>query len=215
MSTAETPVAGPGGPIDHETEIAVMTPSGEHVVVSAASADPCGVSYVRFVNADGQETAYWISDEWMNNSEGEAVMGAIFGAMISGGQIVAVMQDPDNEDGDPEPGCGCGKNCNRSANQPCGDMAYQMARDNKYRPNDIPPIEDILNGGTFVESYPVDEDQSNSNAGDAEVWLYCGKKYEIITWNERAFRRGYAISILSPDEEEDGTPEAGEADPPE
>jgi hypothetical protein len=40
--------------------------------------------------------------------------------------------------------------------------------------------------GNEVCAYPVDESQLISNAGDAIVYEYLGKKYEVIIWNERA-----------------------------
>jgi len=49
-----------------------------------------------------------------------------------------------------------------------------------------PNIQDVLENGEFLYDYPIDESQTNSNAGDAEVFEYEGKKYEIITWNDRA-----------------------------
>lgn len=39
--------------------------------------------------------------------------------------------------------------------------------------------------GKLVDEYPVDE-LSNPNCGDAKVYLYEGKYYEIITWNDYA-----------------------------
>lgn len=38
----------------------------------------------------------------------------------------------------------------------------------------------------IVSEYPVDESQSVCNAGDAVVYNYWGRRYEVITWNERA-----------------------------
>lgn len=37
-----------------------------------------------------------------------------------------------------------------------------------------------------VNRYPVDESQTISNAGDAVVYEYYGRLYEVITWNEFA-----------------------------
>lgn len=47
----------------------------------------------------------------------------------------------------------------------------------------IPAIEA---DGEFIQDYPVDESQTNSNAGDAVVYWFDNGAYEIITWNERA-----------------------------
>ena len=39
---------------------------------------------------------------------------------------------------------------------------------------------------TPTESYPCDESQTVSNAGDVEIYELNSIKYEIITWNEEA-----------------------------
>jgi hypothetical protein len=49
----------------------------------------------------------------------------------------------------------------------------------------IPSAEHIREQGSFECAYPVDE-MCNPNAGDAEVYMLDGVKYEIITWNERS-----------------------------
>ena len=54
------------------------------------------------------------------------------------------------------------------------------------RDNEIPTAEDLRNQGYLLDSYPVDESQTVSNAGDAELYELGGKKYELITWNDRA-----------------------------
>lgn len=38
----------------------------------------------------------------------------------------------------------------------------------------------------IVDRYPVDESANVCNAGDAVVYNYWGRKYEVITWNENA-----------------------------
>jgi hypothetical protein len=40
--------------------------------------------------------------------------------------------------------------------------------------------------GDLVDEYPVDESQTNSNAGDATVFFYKGYYYELIHWNNNA-----------------------------
>lgn len=40
--------------------------------------------------------------------------------------------------------------------------------------------------GDEISNYPVDESQTISNAGNGVQYIYNGKKYEIITWNECA-----------------------------
>ena len=49
-------------------------------------------------------------------------------------------------------------------------------------------IEEIEELGDLIDEYPVDESQTNSNAGDAKVYAYLGEEYEITTWNDRANR---------------------------
>ncbi len=44
----------------------------------------------------------------------------------------------------------------------------------------------VEDGGDELSNYPVDESQTISNAGDAVQFMWNGKKYEIITWNECA-----------------------------
>ena len=44
----------------------------------------------------------------------------------------------------------------------------------------------VEDGGDELSNYPVDESQTISNAGDAVQYMYEGKLYEIITWNECA-----------------------------
>ena len=45
---------------------------------------------------------------------------------------------------------------------------------------------DIEIDGDLLDVYSVDESQAVSNAGDAEIYFYEGKRYEIITWNDQA-----------------------------
>jgi hypothetical protein len=47
-------------------------------------------------------------------------------------------------------------------------------------------IHDIEVDGDLLDTYSVDESQAVSNAGDAELYFYNGKRYEIITWNNQA-----------------------------
>lgn len=47
-------------------------------------------------------------------------------------------------------------------------------------------VEDLENQGNELDRYPVDESQANANAGDAVLYELNGKKFEVITWNERA-----------------------------
>lgn len=51
----------------------------------------------------------------------------------------------------------------------------------------IDSVERILDTGTVLRQYPVDESQDNSHAGDALlIRTPDGKLHEYIVWNERA-----------------------------
>lgn len=56
----------------------------------------------------------------------------------------------------------------------------------KIKHTDLPSIADIEDEGNKIDSYPIDESMDNPNAGDAVVYDYNGKKYQVITWNEKA-----------------------------
>jgi hypothetical protein len=49
-----------------------------------------------------------------------------------------------------------------------------------------PGIWEVKSAGALQDAYSVDESQAVSNAGDAEIYLYEGKRYEVITWNNEA-----------------------------
>lgn len=66
------------GDLDYGDEASLPLDDGRELRVPAFPA-PC--DYVRVVQ-DGQETAYWCSDEWRDAPE--EVMGAIFGAALAG-----------------------------------------------------------------------------------------------------------------------------------
>ena len=44
----------------------------------------------------------------------------------------------------------------------------------------VPTAEEIYDG-EFLDEYPVDESYTCANCGDAEVWKYKGKVYQVIT----------------------------------
>ena len=58
---------------------------------------------------------------------------------------------------------------------------------NKYyaKGGKLPTAEEIYEG-EFLDEFAVDESYTCSNCGDAEVFRYKGKVYQVITWNERA-----------------------------
>jgi len=57
--------------------------------------------------------------------------------------------------------------------------------------------------GEFIKNYPVDGGQTESNSGDAEVYKYEGKYYEIIAWRYEAEKSGKQITELKNYEEEE------------
>ena len=64
-----------------DEEIRVKFNSG-FLCFDSSVANPYGVSYVRFLDLDGNEIAYWVCDEWSESPEAaEEVMGAIMGAL--------------------------------------------------------------------------------------------------------------------------------------
>lgn len=63
---------------DYPEEVAVMIANGCQIRVPAY---PHDCSYVRVIDASGQQSGYWTFDEWAE--EPEEVMGAIFGAALS------------------------------------------------------------------------------------------------------------------------------------
>lgn len=52
--------------------------------------------------------------------------------------------------------------------------------------SDMPSIETVRHKGEFIDEYIVDEGPDNSNAGNATLYDYKGKLYEVVVWNERA-----------------------------
>lgn len=53
--------------------------------------------------------------------------------------------------------------------------------------NLTPDSDTLIRDGNWKDSkYPVGENYTNANAGDAEIVEYNGRTYEFITWNERA-----------------------------
>jgi hypothetical protein len=56
--------------------------NGRSIVCDSAEDNPEGVSFVQVLDADGEEVAYWDSQEWAD--EPIEVMGAIMGALAGG-----------------------------------------------------------------------------------------------------------------------------------
>ena len=52
--------------------------------------------------------------------------------------------------------------------------------------NKLPSIDDVRHKGEFIDEYSVDEGLDNSNAGNATLYDYKGKLYEVVVWNSRA-----------------------------
>lgn len=69
----------------------------------------------------------------------------------------------------------------------------------------LPTIDELENEGMIVESFPIDESLDNSNAGDASVYEYDGRLFQVIVWNDRALdhKNGEVeISELEVDDDE-------------
>ena len=80
--------------IDSEKEMALVTPAGQYFVFPRTESEPNGCSYVRFVDHAGTEQLYYDADEWSESREqGEEVMGAILGAMVSGADFALLTKD--------------------------------------------------------------------------------------------------------------------------
>lgn len=78
----------------------------------------------------------------------------------------------------------------------------------------MPRVKDIRTAGVLQQRYPVDESQSVSNAGDAEVWIYQGKRYEIITWNSLAVEHDVgSVTVTELEAEEAEEERKGGSDP--
>ena len=55
-----------------------------------------------------------------------------------------------------------------------------------YKIGEPVTAEDLENQGNQLDAYPVDESLTVANAGDAILYELNGRKYQVITWNERA-----------------------------
>ena len=55
---------------------------GIYLCFESCQANPKGCSYIRFECQDGNELAYWSSDEWASHPE--VVMGSIMGILQNG-----------------------------------------------------------------------------------------------------------------------------------
>lgn len=62
-----------------DEEVRVKVGSGS-VCFESFVANPSGVSYVRFLDSDGEETDYWHFDEWQDSPQ--KVMGAIMATLL-------------------------------------------------------------------------------------------------------------------------------------
>lgn len=78
--------------VDPDSEVWIELPTGNFFVFESKESNPNGTSYVRVVDRQGGEVAYWNCDEWAE--EPEFVMGAICGSLLSTDQV-----DPDDEPG--------------------------------------------------------------------------------------------------------------------
>lgn len=66
---------------DYGNEYIVKLDNGRAIHTDSYQDNPAGSSYVRIVDEQGNEVAYWIYDEWREDPQ--LVMGAILGACES------------------------------------------------------------------------------------------------------------------------------------
>ena len=64
------------------SEVQVETVYGEKLCFKSFEESPLGCEYVRIINSEGKEVAYWSSSEWRDDPV--SVMGAIMGAIQCG-----------------------------------------------------------------------------------------------------------------------------------
>jgi hypothetical protein len=67
------------GPLDYGLETVMTLPDGFELRCEPYESNDTGTSYVRIVDPDGDEVAYWTVDEWAR--EPQFVMGAIMGSL--------------------------------------------------------------------------------------------------------------------------------------
>lgn len=75
----KSPFSKTHSPIDESNECSIPLANGLNLVAESENSNSSGTSYVRFVDKNGFERAYWESSEW--EEDPECVMGAIIGVM--------------------------------------------------------------------------------------------------------------------------------------
>lgn len=83
--------------------------------------------------------------------------------------------------------------------QALNELEYAL---NGTKAEDMVDIDIVVENGEFVDGYPIDEGYT-SNAGDAEVYLLDGIKYEVITYNDRAEEHEEGERVLNVLQEEE------------
>jgi len=82
----------------------------------------------------------------------------------------------------------------RSANYPAwvedrspltGNM-MKVEEPKEHNMNKIPSIYEVQRKGEHIDSYSVVEGLDASNAGEATLYNYKGKLWEVVVWNDRA-----------------------------
>jgi hypothetical protein len=68
--------------LDYGEEVRIPTVNGQTLCFETFHENMDGCSYIRFVDADDNEIAYWVCDEWAESPQ--EVMGAIMGAIQNG-----------------------------------------------------------------------------------------------------------------------------------
>ena len=71
--------------LDHGNEIQVPTVNGERLCFETTHDNSEGCSYIRFVDANGNQLAYWVCNEWKEAPQ--EVMGAIMGCLLNGARL--------------------------------------------------------------------------------------------------------------------------------
>ena len=72
--------------LNYGAEARVPTVNGETLCFESFHENMNGCSYIRFVDADDNELAYWVCDEWAEKPE--EVIGAIMACIQNGASLV-------------------------------------------------------------------------------------------------------------------------------
>ena len=79
MDMLEVTVSDPANMPNPQNEFAVLLANGNSIVVESTDKNTNGTEYVRVINADGVELAYWDHKEWQDDPQ--SVMGAFIASL--------------------------------------------------------------------------------------------------------------------------------------